>query len=170
VISVARGFNKVILMGNLARDPEVRYTTSNQAIAKLTVAVNRVSKNRNGEVQEQVDFIPVVVFGNQAENCERYLRKGSAVLVEGRMQVRNYETSSGERRWITEVVAQLVNFVGTRRDNDGDSQNQGNQRGGEDRKERVGSLREKGFDDEFPMDFSEVDSDKGDDDEVDIPF
>ncbi len=167
---MARGFNKVILMGNLARDPEVRYTTSNQAIAKLTVAVNRVSKNRNGEVQEQVDFIPVVVFGNQAENCERYLRKGSAVLVEGRMQVRNYETSSGERRWITEVVAQLVNFVGTRKDNDGAYQNQGNQRGGEDRKERVGSLREKGFDDEFPMDFSEIDSDKGDDDEVDIPF
>ncbi|MFP4482595.1 MAG: single-stranded DNA-binding protein [Thermovirgaceae bacterium] len=167
---MARGFNKVILMGNLARDPEVRYTTSNQAIAKLTVAVNRVSKNRNGEVQEQVDFIPVVVFGNQAENCERYLRKGSAVLVEGRMQVRNYETSGGERRWITEVVAQLVNFVGSRRDNDGDYQNQGNQRSGEEKKERVGSLREKGFDDEFPMDFSEVDSDKGDDDEVDIPF
>lgn len=86
---MARGFNKVILMGNLARDPEVRYTTSNQAIAKITVAVNRISKNRDGEVQEQVDFIPVVVFGNQAENCERYLRKGSAVLVEGRMQVRN---------------------------------------------------------------------------------
>jgi len=167
---VARGFNKVILMGNLARDPEVRYTTSNQAIAKLTVAVNRVSKNRSGEVQEQVDFIPVVVFGNQAENCERYLRKGSAVLVEGRMQVRNYETSSGERRWITEVVAQLVNFVGTRRDNNGDYQNQGDQRRGEGRNERVGSLREKGFDDEFPMDFSEVDSDKGDEDEVDIPF
>lgn len=167
---MARGFNKVILMGNLARDPEVRYTTSNQAIAKITVAVNRISKNRNGEVQEQVDFIPVVVFGNQAENCERYLRKGSAVLVEGRMQVRSYETSGGERRWVTEVVAQLVNFVGSKRDNDGDYQSQGPQRGGENRKERVGSLREKGFDDEFPMDFSEVDSEKGDDDEVDIPF
>jgi single-strand DNA-binding protein len=170
VIAVARGFNKVIIMGNLARDPEVRYTTSNQAIAKLTVAVNRVSKNRNGEVKEDVDFIPVVVFGNQAENCERYLQKGRAVLVEGRMQVRNYETSSGERRWVTEVVAQWVNFVGSKRDNDGDYQDRGKQRDGEDKKERVGSLREKGFDDDFPMDFSEVDSDKDDSDEVDIPF
>ncbi|HAA47774.1 MAG TPA: single-stranded DNA-binding protein [Synergistaceae bacterium] len=166
---MARGFNKVILMGNLARDPEVRYTTSNQAIAKITVAVNRISKNRDGEVQEQVDFIPVVVFGNQAENCERYLRKGSAVLVEGRMQVRNYETSSGERRWVTEVVAQQVNFVGSRRDNDGGYRGQ-EADSGTTRKERVGSLREKGFDDDFPMDFSEVDSEKGEDDEVDIPF
>jgi single-strand DNA-binding protein len=86
------------------------------------------------------------------------------------MQVRNYETSSGERRWVTEVVAQWVNFVGSKRDNDGDYQDRGKQRDGEDKKERVGSLREKGFDDDFPMDFSEVDSDKDDSDEVDIPF
>lgn len=94
---MARGFNKVILMGNLTRDPEVRYTTSNQAVAKLTVAVNRIGRSRDGEVLEQVDFIPVVVFGNQAENCERYLRKGRPVLVEGRIQVRTYETGSGEK-------------------------------------------------------------------------
>jgi len=90
-------------------------------------------------------------------------------LVEGRMQVRNYETSSGERRWVTEVVAQQVNFVGSRRDNDGGYRGQ-EADSGTTRKERVGSLREKGFDDDFPMDFSEVDSEKGEDDEVDIPF
>ncbi|HRW87808.1 MAG TPA: single-stranded DNA-binding protein, partial [Thermovirgaceae bacterium] len=64
---MARGFNKAILMGNLARDPEVRYTTSKQAVARLTVAVNRQWKNRDGEVQDQADFIPVVVWGSQAE-------------------------------------------------------------------------------------------------------
>ena len=73
---MARGFNKVILMGNLSRDPEIRYTTSKQAVARLNVAVDRQWKGRSGEVQNQVDFIPVVVWGAQAENSERYIRKG----------------------------------------------------------------------------------------------
>jgi len=163
---LARGFNKVILMGNLARDPEVRYTTSNQAVAKLSVAVNRVSRGKDGEVLEQVDFIPVVVFGSQAENCERYLRKGRPVLVEGRLQVRSYETGSGERRWVTEVVAQSVTFLGSRRDN---SDLDDVAVSSVDKK-RVGSLREKDFGDEFPMDFSEVSPDADEEGEIDIPF
>jgi len=152
-------------MGNLARDPEVRYTTSNQAVAKLSVAVNRTSRGKDGEVLEQVDFIPVVVFGNQAENCERYLRKGRPVLVEGRLQVRSYETGSGERRWVTEVVAQSVTFLGSKRD-DSDLDNVG----ASSLDKRVGSLREKNFGDDFPMDFSEISPDADEEGEVDIPF
>ena len=99
-----RGFNKAILMGNLARDPEVRYTATKQAVAKFSVAVNRRWKGTNGEVQEQVDFIPVVVWGSQAELCEKYLTKGAGVLVEGRISVRSYE-KDGQKRYVTEVVA-----------------------------------------------------------------
>ncbi len=161
---MARGFNKAILMGNLARDPEVRYTTSKQAVAKLTVAVNRQWKNRDGEVQDQADFIPVVVWGSQAENCERYLRKGSPVLVEGRIQVRNYESGTGERRWVTEVVAQGVTFLGTRKESgEGFSPDT-------DTGSRGGSLREKGFGDEFVMDISEMDDVKDEGEDADIPF
>ncbi|GAB6281115.1 MAG: single-stranded DNA-binding protein [Thermovirga sp.] len=161
---MARGFNKAILMGNLARDPEVRYTTSKQAVAKLTVAVNRQWKNKDGEVQDQADFIPVVVWGSQAENCERFLRKGSSVLVEGRIQVRNYEATTGERRWITEVVAQSVTFLGTRKESEGFSSHEA------DPSPRGGSLREKGFGDEFVMDISEVDGVKDEGEDADIPF
>ncbi|HOI80743.1 MAG: single-stranded DNA-binding protein [Thermovirgaceae bacterium] len=161
---MARGFNKAILMGNLARDPEVRYTTSKQAVARLTVAVNRQWKNRDGEVQDQADFIPVVVWGSQAENCERYLRKGSPVLVEGRIQVRNYEAGTGERRWVTEVIAQGVTFLGTRRESsEGFSPDP-------DQGSRGGSLREKGFGDDFVMDISEMDDTKDDGEDADIPF
>jgi single-strand DNA-binding protein len=162
---MARGFNKTILMGNLARDPEVRYTTSKQAVAKMTVAVNRQWKNKDGEVQDQADFIPVVVWGSQAENCERFLRKGSPVLVEGRIQVRSYEAGSGERRWVTEVVAQGVTFLGTRKDSDGFSQETAQGPGS-----RSGSLREKGFGDDFVMDISEVNNDGEEGEEADIPF
>lgn len=68
---MARGYNRIILMGNLARDPEIRYTASKQAVARLTVAVGRSWRDRDGNLQERTDFIPVVVWGNQAENCEK---------------------------------------------------------------------------------------------------
>lgn len=110
---MARGFNKAILMGNLARDPEVRYSTDRQANARFAVAVNQEWKDKNGEKQESVDFIPVVVWGPMAENCEKYLRKGSRVLVEGRIQVRSYEAKDGGgKRYATDVVATGVTFLG----------------------------------------------------------
>ena len=84
---MARGFNKVLIMGNLARDPEIRYTASKQAVAKLTVAVGHQYKGKNGEVVDQTDFIPVVVWGSQAENCERYLRKGGSLPLQQRREV-----------------------------------------------------------------------------------
>lgn len=106
-----RGFNKVILMGNLARDPEVRYTASKQAVASLSLAVNRQWKDAKGEKQEACDFFRVSVWGAQAENCEKFLTKGSGVLVEGRLSTRQYE-KDGEKRYATEVVAQSVQFIG----------------------------------------------------------
>lgn len=161
---MTRGFNKAMLMGNLVRDPEVRYTTSKQAVAKFTVAVNRQWKNKDGELKDQVDFIPVVVWGPQGENCERYLRKGSPVFVEGRIQVRSYEATTGERRWVTEIIAQDVTFLGTRKESDGFSSSEA------DQAPRGGSLREKGFGDEFVMDISEVDGAKDEGEDADIPF
>jgi single-strand DNA-binding protein len=107
---MARGFNKAIIIGNLARDPEVKYTNSGTAVAKMAVAVNRVWM-RDGQKQEEVDFIPVVVWDKQAENCEKYLSKGSAVIVEGRISVRSYE-KDGQKRYATEIVAQTVQFLG----------------------------------------------------------
>ncbi len=109
---MARGYNKVILLGNLARDPELRYTPSGQAVAKFTVAVNRSYTNRDGAQVDEVDFIPIVVWGKQAENCSQYLTKGRAVLVEGRLRVRSYETQDGQRRRAFEVVALRVQFIG----------------------------------------------------------
>ncbi|KUK14649.1 MAG: single-stranded DNA-binding protein [Synergistetes bacterium] len=109
---MARGYNKVILLGNLARDPELSYTPSGQAVAKFTIAVNRSYTNRDGALVDEVDFIPIVVWGKQAENCSQYLTKGRAVLVEGRLRVRSYETQDGQRRRAFEVVALRVQFLG----------------------------------------------------------
>ncbi len=158
---LARGFNKVVIMGNLARDPEIRYTASKQAVAKLTVAVGRQYKGKSGEVVDQTDFIPVVVWGSDAENCERYLRKGRPVLVEGRLQVRSYETKEGEKRYVTEVVAQGVVFLGGRRDDEAAPAPVSRANG------QMASLRDEKAFEEFPMDISEVES--GEDD-ADIPF
>ena len=158
---LARGFNKVVIMGNLARDPEIRYTASKQAVAKLTVAVGRQYKGKSGEVVDQTDFIPVVVWGSDAENCERYLRKGRPVLVEGRLQVRSYETKEGEKRYVTEVVSQGVIFLGGRRDDEASPAPFTRPNG------QMASLREEKAFEDFPMDISEVESGEED---ADIPF
>ena len=133
-----RGYNRAIIMGNVARDPEIRYTASQKAVASFSVAVNRSWKDANGELREEVAFIPVVVWGKAAENCERYLRKGSGVLVDGRINTRNYESKTGEKRYVTEIVAETVQFVGPRRDdNNGGSFQGGNSSyGGQDRGNR----------------------------------
>ena len=112
---MARGFNKAIIIGNLARDPEIRYTNSGMAVAKMAVAVNRTWM-RDGQKQEEVDFIPVVVWDKQAESCDKYLRKGSALLVEGRISVRSYEGRDGQKKYATEIVAQGVQFLGSKSD------------------------------------------------------
>lgn len=102
--------NKVILMGRLVRDPEVRYTQSNQpmAIARFTLAVNRRFK-RQGE--PDADFIPCVAFGKQGEFAEKYFRKGQMVSVVGRLQVRNWDDNNGNKRITTEVVVEEQYFA-----------------------------------------------------------
>ena len=103
-------YNKVILIGNLTRDPEMRYTPQGTSVCNFGIAVNR--KYKQGEdVKEEVTFINVVVFGKQADTCGQYLNKGSAVLVEGRLQERRWETDEGQKRSKHEVVAQNVRFL-----------------------------------------------------------
>ncbi len=100
--------NRVILIGRLTRDPELKYIPSGIPVASFTLAVDRPFTNKDGE--KETDFIPIVVWRKQAENCASYLGKGSLVAVEGRIQVRTYE-QEGQRRYMTEVVADNVRFL-----------------------------------------------------------
>ncbi|MEN6350210.1 MAG: single-stranded DNA-binding protein [Syntrophomonas sp.] len=97
--------NRVILIGRLTRDPELRYTPNGTAVATFTLAVDRKFK------REEADFIPIVVWAKLAEHCANYLGKGRMVAVEGRIQVRTYDTQEGQKRWVTEVVAEDVRFL-----------------------------------------------------------
>jgi single-strand DNA-binding protein len=103
-------FNKVILLGNLTRDPEVRYTPNGIAVASFAIAVNRKYK-QGDETKEEVSYIDIVVFGKQAESCGQYIGKGDSVLIDGRLQQRRWETEDGQKRNKLEVVAQSVNFM-----------------------------------------------------------
>jgi len=103
-------FNKIILIGNLTRDPEVRYTPQGTSVCNFRIAVNHRYK-QGDEVKKDVTFIDVVVFGKQADTCGQYLNKGSGVLIEGRLQERRWETDEGQQRSKYEVVAQNVRFL-----------------------------------------------------------
>jgi len=104
-------FNKVILLGNLTRDPEVRYTPNGSAVASFAIAVNRKYK-QGEETKEEVSYIDIVVFGKQAENCGQYLNKGDAALIEGRIQQRRWDDKeTGQKRSKVEVAAQSVTFM-----------------------------------------------------------
>jgi single-strand DNA-binding protein len=107
-------YNKVILMGNLTRDPELRYTPGGTAVVNLRLAVNRRFRDRSGEQKEEVCFVTAVVWDKQAELCNQYLQKGRPVFVEGRLQSRSFEDSSGNKRNILEGRAERVQFLGTR--------------------------------------------------------
>src|SRR5215467_13822910 len=104
--------NKVFLMGNLTRTPELRYTPSGTAVADLRLAVNRNYTTQSGEKRDEVCFLTVVVWGKQAESCGEYLDKGSPIMVEGRLQTRDWETKDGQKRNVVEVVAERVQFMG----------------------------------------------------------
>lgn len=109
---MAASFNKVMILGNLTRDPELRYIPSGQAVATFTVACNRNYVAQSGEKKEEVSFIRVVVWGRQAENCNEYLKKGSSVFVEGRLQSRSWEAQDGTKRSTIEVIALSIQFLG----------------------------------------------------------
>lgn len=108
--------NKVILIGNLSRDPELTTTNGGVSVCRFTIAVQRRFQNAEGE--RDADFINIVVWRAQAENCHKYLRKGSKCAIDGRLQTSSYEAQDGTRRYVTEVVADNVEFVGARRDDE----------------------------------------------------
>ena len=105
--------NKVFLIGRLTRDPELRYTGSNTAVATFSLAVNRNFTNASGE--RETDFINIVVWRKQAENVKNYLSKGSKVAIDGHIQTRSYDDQNGIRKHITEVVAENVEFLDSRK-------------------------------------------------------
>lgn len=102
--------NRAIVIGNLTRDPELRSLPSGIKVASFSVATNRVWKDKNGAKQESADYHNVVVFGRQAETTGQYLKKGSSVLVEGRMQTRSWDGQDGQKKYRTEIVADRVQF------------------------------------------------------------
>ena len=102
--------NKAILIGRLVKDPELRYTSNNVPCTTFTIAIKRYTSDES-------DFIPVVVWQKTAENCHKYTKKGSQVAVLGRIQTRNYETKNGERKYVTEVIAEQVRFLDTQNKN-----------------------------------------------------
>lgn len=106
-------FNKVFLIGNLTRDPELRYTPQGTAVVNLRLAVNRRFRDKNQELKEETCFITVVVWDKQAETCNQYLHKGRSVFIEGRLQSRTFEDNSGQKRNVIEVRAERVQFLGT---------------------------------------------------------
>lgn len=104
--------NKVFLIGNLTRDPELRYTPAGVAVANLGLAVNRRFRDKSGELKEDVCFLTVTVWDKQAEACCQYLKKGSPVFVEGVLQSRSWETNDGQKRSTIDVRAERVQFLG----------------------------------------------------------
>jgi len=103
--------NKVFLIGNLTRDPELRYTPSGTAVNKFGLAINRIY-TQDGEKKEDTCFVEIVTWGKTAENCQNYLSKGRPILVEGRLQFSSWETPEGQKRSKLEVVAERVQFLG----------------------------------------------------------
>ncbi len=104
--------NRVILVGNLTRDPELRFTPNGSAVAGFGLAVNRTYTNKQGEKVQNVDFFNIVVWAKLAELCNEYIHKGSPVALEGRLQSRSWETDEGQKRSVVEVVAENVQFLG----------------------------------------------------------
>jgi single-strand DNA-binding protein len=108
--------NKVILLGNLGRDPETRYTTGGDAVTNLRIATSEQWKDKSGEKQERTEWHTVVLFGRQAEIAGEYLKKGRSVYIEGRLQTRKYTDKEGVEKYSTEIVADRMQLIGSARD------------------------------------------------------
>ena len=122
--------NKAMIIGNLGRDPEMRYTPNGQAVTQFTVAVNRNYKDSAGEWVEETEWFRVVAWGPLAERTAEYLRKGRKVYVEGRLQTRQWEDKEGQKRYTTELVANIVTPLDPRPRDDGDMPPPDDSRGG----------------------------------------
>ena len=108
---MAASLNRVFLMGNLTRDPELRYIPSGTAVASFDIAVNRAYNTQSGEKKEETSFVKIVVWARRAEVCAEYLTKGSPVFVEGRLRSRSWETKDGQKRSTIEIIANNVQFM-----------------------------------------------------------
>lgn len=165
---MSRDYNRVILLGRLARDPEVKAISGGQKAARFTVCTGRQWKNKaTGEQQSHTDFISVTAWGMTADIVERYTRKGAQILVEGRISTRDYTDKAGARHYVTEVTAENITLLGS-------GQSEASAPAVEAPAQKKPYVPQKpttgsAFDDDFPMDFSELgaQSDGGD---VEIPF
>jgi single-strand DNA-binding protein len=107
--------NRVIILGNLGKDPEIRYTPGGQPVANFTVATNdRWTDKSSGQPQERTEWHRIVVWGKQGENCAQYLKKGRSVYIEGRIQTREWTNKENQKQWTTEIVATTVQFLGAK--------------------------------------------------------
>lgn len=111
--------NKIMLLGRLVADPELRYTATGKAVAQFTLAVDRPFANQEGK--KEADFIPVILWGKTAEAAANYSFKGQRLLVEGRLQIRSYEAKDGSKRWATEVIGNSIEFIEKRESSGFDS-------------------------------------------------
>jgi single-strand DNA-binding protein len=156
--------NRVVLVGRLTKDPELRYTPNGVAVTSFTIAVNRPFKSKQGD--QEADFVPIVVWRTQAENAANYLQKGSLAGVDGRIQTRNYENNEGKRVYVTEVIADSVQFLEPKGTHSSEqSSSQGNYSSGS---RSTGTSQSQGapaFDDPFAGDSKPIDIN-----EDDLPF
>jgi single-strand DNA-binding protein len=116
---MAGGVNKVILIGHLGADPDMRYTPSGAGVCELRLATSESWKDKNGQRQERTEWHRIVVWGKTAEICAKYLAKGRQVFIEGRIQTRSYDDKEGQKRYITEIIANDVQFLSSGRDGGG---------------------------------------------------
>jgi len=123
---MAINLNRVVLAGNLTRDPEMRFTPAGTAVTNLRLAVNRRYTTREGERKKEVTFVTIVAWGKQAQSCQEYLKKGSPVLIEGRLQSRDWETEDNEKRTTLEVIAERVHFLARGREEEIITEEEGN--------------------------------------------
>jgi single-strand DNA-binding protein len=131
--------NKVILLGNLGRDPETRYTTGGDAVTNLNIATSEQWKDKNGEKQERTEWHRVVLFGRQAEVAGEYLKKGRSVYIEGRLQTRKYTDKDGVEKYSTEIVGDRMQLIGGGRESGGGDVEFSSSGGGAPRREPAGA-------------------------------
>jgi len=111
--------NKVLLIGNLGRDPELRYTPSGRAVANFSIATTEQWKDKDGQKQDRTDWHNIVLWGRQAEIAKDYLRKGKQIYLEGRIQTRSYDDKEGNKKWITEIIGDRFLMLGRKGDDGG---------------------------------------------------
>ena len=123
------GVNKVIIVGNVGRDPEVRYTQSGRAVASFSVATSERFQDKEGQTQERTEWHRVVAWARLAEICGEYLRKGKQVYIEGRLQTRDWEDKDGHKRYTTEIIANVMQMLGRRGEDGGSPSDESSSRG-----------------------------------------